>query len=239
MTKAERILNDQFKEIAHANLILCSNAYELLDSHRVLQRQRTVFWATSLVILAILAALGFLVFWFQLGWVWMALVGGVAAVSLLFLWRQNRRLGRALHEVRQRCEQTRLLGRSRQIVQLVVEVARKVIEYNQLIDRLETLQTGDFWRDFRQLSDAEKSYIEATFFQVRGQLLAALQVCRQLLDNPKAKVAGSLSHQLVSRDQAMVHEFTAKTMTSNQYLKLAQDLTQMESDLQEQLAAYR
>lgn len=237
MTNPEKIPEGQFREILQADLSLCSQAYDLLASYQSLKRQRLVFWVSSGLILVVLAGLGTLVWALELGRGWLAVVAGVTAVCLGILWRQYQRLGRSIVGIRSRWEQTRLVGRNRQIIQLVADMARKVIDYNQLVDRLEALQSGDFWRDFRKLSDTEKQYIDTTFVQVRGQILAALRACRQLLDDPKATVADTLSRQLVSRDQVMVHEFTAKTMTSNQYLKLAQELSEMESSLQQQLSS--
>ena len=239
MTQAEKIHDDQFREILGSDLNLCSHAIDLLGSYQLLQRQQLVFWLVSLLILGVLVGLGGLALGLESGWGLLAAVVGVAGICLVFLWRQQMRLGRSLHGVRTRWQQTQLTGCHRHVVQMVTDMAKQVIEYNHMVERLEALQAGDFWRDFRQLSDAEKGFIESTFVQVRGQLLAGLQACRRLIEDPKAKVADTLSQQLVSRDRYLVHEFTAKTMTSNQYLKLAQELSQMEMALQKQLASYR
>lgn len=239
MTKAEKIPEGQFREILRSDLNLCSHAADLLGSYQLLKRQRLVFWVSSLVIVAILAGLGTLAAVLEAGWGWLAGVAGVTGICGVFLWRQHLRLSRSIRSVAGRWQQTQLTGCSRRVVQTVTDVARRVLEFNQLVDRLEALQAGDFWRDFRQLSDGEKGYIESTFAQVRGQLLAALQACRRLIEDPKARVADTLAQQLISRDQNLRHEFTAKTMSSNQYLKLAQELSEMESALQQQLASYR
>ncbi len=239
MTQAEKIHDDQFREILGSDLNLCSHGIDLLGSYQLLKRQQLVFWMGSLVILGILTGLGILAWRLGSGWVLLGVVLGVAGICLVFLWRQQMRLSRSLQGVRTRWQQTQLMGCNRRIVQMVTDMAKQVIAYNHLVDRLEALQAGDFWRDFRQLSEAEKGYIESTFVQVRGQLLAGLQACRRLIEDPKAGVADTLSQQLVSRDQHLVHEFTAKTMSSNQYLNLAQELSQMETALQKQLTSYQ
>ncbi|MDX2272666.1 MAG: hypothetical protein NW237_12085 [Cyanobacteriota bacterium] len=235
MTGVEKILESEFRQIMNADLHACSNAYEIMLEYVQLRRRRVWLFVYALLVCIVISLATIVLYQYSANQllVGAALVG--VGITLLILLRQNTRLQRSLNATRTRWEEAHLQKCDVFLMRFITEIARKVINYNALVNRLEELQTGDYWRDFRQLTDAEKAYISSIFTQVRGQLLSALQACRQIVDHPETKVGHMLSSQLVSRDKELVQEFTAKTMTSNQYLSLAKDLTAMESELQVQI----
>ncbi len=236
MTEANKISIQEFSEIMRADLDACSEAYQILSEYNRLKRQRWILIGLTLSLAFLIGSLTFAVVRSQLiNWVGFGLALLIFLTGALLILRMNLRLERSVTRTRSRWEQAGLEACPIPIMQLATNLAQKVIDYNLLADRLAELQTGNYWREFRQLSSSELAYIESTFNKVRSELIAGLQICRRLIDDPNAQVSDLLTKQVVSRDQVLVEQFTAKTITSNHYLNLAKSLTDMEGDIQVQL----
>jgi hypothetical protein len=235
MTGAEKISDREFRAIMQTDLMACSEAFALMADYAKLRRQRLQMTILTLVLCGIILlftflAIGDLSDWRGLG------IGLIAfLVGALVILRANSRLQRSLRNARLRWEQAGLQQCEVPLMKFATDLAQKVLNFNDLVDRLEELQSGDYWRDFRQLSPNEKAYIESIFVQLRGQLLAGLRTCRQLIDDPNSRSPDMVFKQMVSRDQEIVNAFTAKSMTSNHYVNLAKSLTALEADLQSQI----
>lgn len=237
MIGAEQISVNEFRQLMAADLEACYEAFDLRVEYLRLEQQRLRFWGAAVFCLL---AIALMVFWvIRDPTPWMLYVGaaGILLIVLLVILRTNLQLERDLRRIRQRWQEANLLNSDPEMMKFVTDLARKVKDYNHWVEELQqSMQGGQYWRDFRQLNDAEQKYIQTVFLQVRAQLVIALQICRRLIENPRAPIEHHFK-QLVSRDQQLLNQFTAKNMTANRYVIMAQELSNLEADLQTQLRA--
>lgn len=235
MMNVEPISADEFRQLMAADLDACCEAFDLRAEYLRLQQQRLRFWGMLAFGLVAMALIIFLGMRDPGSWVPYAAATGILLLLLLGILRANLRLGNSLHRIRQRWQEAHLLNSTPEVMKFATDLARKVKDYNHWVNELQqSLQGGQHWRDFRQLSEAEQKYIQSLFLQVRAQLVMALQVCRALIEDPKASVAQYLN-QMVARDQQLLEQFTAKNLTGNRYATLARQLSGLAEDLQAQL----
>lgn len=237
MIGVEQISGNEFRQIMAADLEACSEAFDLRVEYLALQQQRL-----RLGVIAAFCGLAFALTVFLLlrdppFWLLYTAAAGILGVVLLVILRTTLQLGRRLRQIRQRCQEAHLLKSDPKVIRFITDLARKVKEYNHWVEQFnESIRGGQYWRDFRQLSDTEQKYIQTVFLQVRSQLVTALQIGRQLMENPHASV-GHYLKQIVSRDQQLLDQFTAKNMTVNRYVLIVRGLSNLEADLQTQLQA--
>lgn len=236
MTGAEKISESEFRSILRADLAACRDAPEIAAENRSLDRRRLELVLITLLAAACMALSVFLLMRSQpMNWVLVGFVTVVFLLVLLVILRRSTQLERLYRSNRLRWQQSGLKGCSGATIEFASGLAQLVLAYNAIVDRLDQMQQGDYWRDFRKLTDTEKEFMDSAFLQVRGQLLGSLQICRQIVDQRSPQIARTLTQQLVSREQVMIHEYTAKTMTSNSYLELVKHLGTIESQLQDQI----
>ncbi|MEN9204029.1 MAG: hypothetical protein Q6K80_10385 [Thermostichus sp. DG_1_6_bins_120] len=237
MIDAEQISVNEFRQIMDADLEACCQAFDLWVEYLRLRQQRLRFWgAAALCLLTIALTVFFLVRDPDLR-MFYSVAAGILLIVLLVILRASLQLQGRLRRIRQRWQEAHLLNSDPEMIRFTTDLACKVKDYNHWVEELQqSVQGGQYWRDFRQLNEAERKYIQTMFLQVRAQLLLALQICRQLLDNPQASVDHHFK-QLVSRDQQLLDQFVAKNMTANRYVIMLQELSALEADLQGQLRA--
>ncbi|MGQ9836405.1 MAG: hypothetical protein ACUVRV_00200 [Cyanobacteriota bacterium] len=243
MIGAEQISVNEFRQIMAADLEACCEAFDLRAEYLRLRKQRLRLWGMAAFCLL---AIALMVFWLTRDpalWMLYVAAAGILLIVLLVILRANLQLERRLRHICQCWQEAHLLNSSPELMEFITDLARKVKDYNHWVKELQqSLQEGQYWRDFRQLNEAEQKYIQTVFLQVRAQLVIALQIGRQLIENPQASVDEYFNeyfNQLVSRDQQLLNQFTAKNMTTNRYVIMAQELSNLEADLQTQLQALR
>ncbi|MEN9229810.1 MAG: hypothetical protein Q6L68_02795 [Thermostichus sp. DG02_5_bins_236] len=237
MIGAEQISVNEFRQIMAADLEACCQAFDLRVEYLRLEQQRLRFWGAAAFCLLAIALTVFFGIRDPALWMLYTVAAGILWIVLLVILRANLQLEHGLRRIRQLWQEAHLLNSDPEIMKFVTDLARKVKEYNHWVEELQqSVQGGQYWRDFRQLNDAEQKYIQAVFLQVRAQLVIALQVGRRLIENPRASVDHHFK-QLVSRDQQLLNQFTAKNMTTNRYVIMARELSNLEADLQTQLRA--
>ncbi|MFS8868184.1 hypothetical protein [Synechococcus sp. H65.1] len=237
MITAEPISAEEFHQILAADLEACCEAFGLRAEYLRLQQQQLRFWvmlALCLLVIALVILLGARDPGYWLLYAVAVLLLGVVFLGLLWALlelRQN------LQRIRQRWKEAHLLNSPAKIMEFASDLACKVKEYNHWVQELQqSLEEGRYWQDFRQLSEAEKQYIQSLLLQVRAQLITALQMCRALMENPGASVE-QYFRQVVSRDQQLLEQFIAKNLTANRYAAIARQLSALEADLQTRISA--
>ncbi len=236
MITAEPISAEEFRQIMDADLEASCEAFGLRGEYLRLQQQQLRFWVMLVLCLLVIALVIFL--GMRDPGYWLLYAGAVVllVVVLLGLLWASLELQQNLRRIRQRWQEAHLLNSPPKIMEFASNLACKVKEYNRWVQELQqSLEGGQYWRDFRQLSEAEQRYIQSLFLQVRAQLVTALQVCRALIENPKASIAQYLN-QMVARDQQLLEQFVAKNLTANRYVTMARELSALEADLQTQLS---
>jgi hypothetical protein len=237
MTGAEKISESEFRSILRADLAACRDAPETAAENRLLDRRRLELVLITLMAAACMALSVYLLMRREpMNWVLLGFVTVVFLLVLLVILRRSTQLDRLYRANHLRWQQSGLKGCGTGTIEFASGLAQLVLSYNSIVDRLDQMQQGDYWRDFRKLTDTEKEFMDSAFLQVRGQLLGSLQICRQILDQRSPQIAQTLKQQLVSREQEMIHDYTAKTMTSNSYLELVKHLGTIESKLQDQIS---
>jgi hypothetical protein len=237
MIGAEPISVDEFRQIMAADLEACCEAFDLRVEYVRLEQQRLRFWGAAVFCLLAIALTVFFAIRDPSYWLLYTAAAGILFIVMLVILRANLQLERGLHRVRQRWQEAHLLNTDPELMKFATDLARKVKDYNYWVNELQqSMQGGQYWRDFRQLNEAEQNYIQSVFLQVRAQLVIALQICRRLIENPRAPIEQHFKH-LVARDQILLNQFTAKNMTANRYVTMARELSSLEADLQAQIRA--
>jgi len=237
MITAEPISLEEFRQIMDADLEACCEAFGLREGYLRLQQQQLRFWVMLALCLLVVALVIFLGMRDPGYWLLYTVAVVLLAVVLLGLLWASLELQQSLRRIRQRWQEAHLLNSPPKIMEFASDLARKVKEYNRWVQELQqSLEGGQYWRDFRQLSQAEQRYIQSLFLQVRAQLITALQMCRALIEDPRVPVE-QYFNQMVARDQQLLEQFIAKNLTANRYAAIARELSALEADLQTQLRA--
>ncbi|MEN9225219.1 MAG: hypothetical protein Q6L60_00085 [Thermostichus sp. HHBFW_bins_43] len=237
MIGVEQISVNEFRQIMAADLEACCEAFDLRGEYLRLEQQRLRFWGALVFCLLAMALTVFLVIRDPSHWLLYTAAAGILLIVLLVILRANLQLERDLRRIRQRWQEAHLLHSEPEIMKFATDLACKVKDYNHWVEELkQSVQGGQYWRDFRQLSEAERNYIQSVFLQVRAQLVVALQICSRLIENPHTPVDQHFKH-LVARDQMLLNQFTAKNMTTNRYVIMARELSNLEEELQAQIRA--
>jgi len=235
MITAEPISAEEFRQIMDADLEACCEAFGLREGYLRLQQQQLRFWIMLALCLLVVALVIFSAMRDPGYWLLYAVAVLLLGVVLLGLLWAILELRQNLRRIRQRWQEAHLLNSPPKIMEFASDLARKVKEYNRWVQELQqSLERGQYWRDFRQLNEAEQKYVQSLFLQVRAQLVTALQMCRALIEEPRTSV-DQYFKQIVDRDQQLLEQFVAKNLTANRYVTMARELSSLEADLQAQI----
>lgn len=234
MTGAEKIVEAEFREIVGIPLDTSLDVYRVLEVFTQLRSQYKRLIFTTLGVIFICGTLSLLVIFLRMD-LKLLVIPGVGLLLLLLIGMRYVRLKREMDQTQTVLRAGKLQQTFPNTVKFVSELGHWVMHYNTLVAELNESQSGLSWREFRKLTEDQRTHIQSCFVRTRMQLIAALRACRQMIDYPEIKAMDLIPKQIIFREQELKYEFAAKTMTSEYYLQITAALKTLEREVQERI----